>query len=110
MLKIFTCFCKRMTALTMTFAVWLVVLLLVQQSAAQTRLNIWWSNGPNAYVRTVVVDPHNPNVVYAGSSSGVFKSVNNGESWFMVNQIGAWDLEVDFVNPNTIYAGTNDGV
>jgi len=106
MLKIFTRFfiCRRITALALPFAVWLVVLLLVQQSAAQPALNVWRSSGPNADVTTVVVDPNNPNIIYAGSYGGVFKSVNNGASWLRVNLMGVRDLAVDPVNPNTIYA------
>ncbi len=119
MLKKFTRFfiCHRIAASAIPFAVWLVILLSAQQSAAQPALNVWRSNGPNAYINTMVVDPHNPNVVYAGindcsliSNCGVFKSVNNGASWFRVNQMGVSHLEIDFVNPNTIYAGTNSGI
>jgi hypothetical protein len=101
---------NRINALTMSLAIWLAVSVSVQQSAAQSTLNVWQSNGPNANINKVVVDPHNPNIIYAGSSSGVFKSVNNGASWFMVNQIGVWDLSLDYVNPDTIYATTNSGV
>jgi photosystem II stability/assembly factor-like uncharacterized protein len=102
--------CQRKTVLAIPPAVWLVVLLLVQQSAAQPALNVWSNNGPNAYVNSVVVDPNNSNVIYAGSNSGVLKSVNNGTNWFTVNQMDAWGLKSDLVNPDTIYACTEGGV
>ena len=71
----------------MLLAILLVLLLLVQQSAAQPALNVWSINGPNADVRKVVVDPINPAIIYAGTGSvypqsglGIFKSINNGAS------------------------------
>jgi len=118
MLKSFTRFfiCKRIAALAVPFAVWLVVLLLVQQSAAQPTLNIWSSSGPNAVIASVAVDPVNPNIIYAGvglnsgTPRGVFKSFNNGASW-SASSTGLGNpnhfvrqLEIDPVNPNIIYA------
>lgn len=59
MIKIFARFFiyRRIVASAMPFAIWIVVLLLVQQSAAQSDLNVWSSNRPNAYIATLVVDP-----------------------------------------------------
>jgi photosystem II stability/assembly factor-like uncharacterized protein len=101
--------CKLIEVLTVSFVVCLVILLLFQHSAAQSPLNVWRTNGPNADIRTLEVDPQNPNIVYAGGLGGVFKSVNYGASWFPLNLSGATDLSVDYTNPNTIYAA-NGGV
>ncbi|MEO6052298.1 MAG: hypothetical protein ABIP78_13350, partial [Pyrinomonadaceae bacterium] len=65
---------------------------------AQPDLNVWRNNGPKAYINKVVGDPFNVNIVYA-ASDGVFKSVNNGASWFLVSPLNAFDLEADFINP-----------
>ena len=41
------------------------------------------SNGifPEADVRAIAVNPSNPDVVYAGTESGVFRSENGGDAW-----------------------------
>ncbi|MEO6654724.1 MAG: carboxypeptidase regulatory-like domain-containing protein [Pyrinomonadaceae bacterium] len=80
------------------------------QCEAQPDLNVWSSNGPKAYITNVVGDPFNVNIVYAASPDGIFKSVNNGVTWFIVNQTDAFDVEADFVNPNTFYATNSLGV
>ena len=67
-------------------------------------MNVWRSAGPNAQIRTVIVDPFEPNIIYAGGPGGVFKSINNGASWTSLNLQSATDLSVDYINPNTIYA------
>jgi photosystem II stability/assembly factor-like uncharacterized protein len=90
--------------LAMPLAICIIVLFLLQQSAAQSPLNVWQSNGPNANICTVAVDPFNPSIVYAGASNGVFKSVNYGANWFQLNLGGATDFSFDYANPNTIYA------
>src|SRR5688572_27544934 len=56
---------------------------LAQQHTAQTR-HIWRSNGPFSNIKKVAVDPHNSNIVYAGGTTGIFKSITNGTNWFSV--------------------------
>ena len=104
--------CKRITALAAPFAIWLVVLLLAQPSAAQPALNVWSSNGPNGDVSSVIVNPINPNIIYATGEFGVFKSINNGASWNVSNEglPGNARLAIDPINPNILYAGTAQGV
>lgn len=68
--------------------------------------NGWRSNGPAEEIRSLAVDPSNPNIIYAASRSGVFKSADGGATW---NNIGLRDvlaLVIDFVDPNNLYAGT----
>ncbi len=65
----------------------------------------------------IVVDPHNPNVVYAASMGhvfkpnadrGVFKSTDGGKTWhkilFVNGKTGAIDLVMDPRNANVLYA------
>lgn len=76
-------------------------------------VNVWSSHGPNAEVRKVVVDTFNPNIIYAGTGLGIFKSINGGESWSAVNQglgnIDIHSLAIDPSNPNILYTGTSNG-
>lgn len=48
---------KQIAAMAMPVSAWVVVLFLIQQSAAQPALNVWRSNGPNAEIAAVTVDP-----------------------------------------------------
>jgi len=70
-----------------------------------------WIGPYGGTIVAVVVDPTNPQVVYAGSfGSGVFKSLDGGLSWFPVNQSLANlyinSLAIDPQHPSIIYAGT----
>jgi photosystem II stability/assembly factor-like uncharacterized protein len=65
----------------------------------------------------IVVDPHNPDVVYASSMGhvfksnperGVFKSTDGGKTWskilYVDDKTGAIDLVMDGRNPQVLYA------
>jgi len=57
----------------------------------------------------IVVDPSNPQLVYAGTGAGVYKSVNGGHSWAktgtLPNNVTA--LAIDPAYPQVLYAGTS---
>ena len=68
-------------------------------------------------ISAIVVDPHDPNVVYAasmghvfkpGANRGVFKSVDGGKTWhkilFVDARTGAIDLVMDPHDPKVLYA------
>jgi photosystem II stability/assembly factor-like uncharacterized protein len=68
-------------------------------------------------ISAIVVDPHDPNVVYAASMGhvfaanpdrGVFKSIDGGNTWqkilFVDDDTGAIDLVMDPQHPNVLYA------
>jgi photosystem II stability/assembly factor-like uncharacterized protein len=70
-------------------------------------------------ISAIVVDPHDPNVVYASSMGhvfapnadrGVFKSVDGGKTWrkvlFVDERTGAIDLVMDPKHSNVLYAAT----
>lgn len=103
----------RISALALSLKLWLVLLILIQPSAAQNGLNVWKSNGPFADVRSVVVDPTDPNVIYTWGFTGIFKSVNNGASWISsnngLNPFSVRGLAIDPRNPKILYAGLNTG-
>jgi photosystem II stability/assembly factor-like uncharacterized protein len=63
-------------------------------------------------VRALAIDPLTPTVVYAGTGSGVFKSVDRGASWTSSGlentEIRALVIDPDV--PLTVYAGTDRGM
>lgn len=65
-------------------------------------------------VRSIVIHPTNPNIMWTGGlSGGIWKTVNGGAAWapmddFMsVLPIGC--MAIDKLNPNVLYAGTGEG-
>ncbi|MCB9891597.1 MAG: hypothetical protein H6833_08115 [Planctomycetes bacterium] len=78
--------------------------------------NQWQWMGPwnrGGRTRALVIDPRNPQVMYAGAvSGGVWKTTNGGQLWrplddFAVSLIVNC-LAIDPRDPNTIYAGTGE--
>lgn len=60
-------------------------------------------------VLTVVVNPNNPDILYAVSGPGIYESTNSGTAWTLVlplltNQ--ASDIAIEPENPTTLYAAT----
>lgn len=54
----------------------------------ETTTGIWYSTGPStSAIHTLVIDPQNPDIIYAGGSS-LYKSEDRGESWITLDWIG----------------------
>lgn len=78
----------------------------------------WQSVGPAATagrIKSIVVDPTTPNVIYAAAAAGgVWKSTNGGDLWMPMmddaNGIAMGSLAIDPAAPSTIYAGTGEQV
>ena len=78
-----------------------------------------WSNlGPSnqgGRTRALIIDPGNPNVMYAGGvAGGVWKSTDAGANWTPLAQLQMANLAVVSLafsptTTNTIYAGTGEG-
>src|SRR5439155_26924381 len=99
---------NRITAVALSIAISLCVFPFTQQSVAQTPLNVWSSNGTSGWVDSVVVDPTNPNIIFATGEHGVSKSINYGANWSSSNQGlspggGYGWLIIDSQSPNTLY-------
>jgi photosystem II stability/assembly factor-like uncharacterized protein len=62
-------------------------------------------------VHSLIQSDSNPDILLAGTSRGVFRSVDAGDSWTQLSTVGLANqnvesLEVDPRNTNVIYAGT----
>jgi len=64
-------------------------------------------------VSSLVVNPVNTAIVYAGNPSGVFRSADSGQNWVQVSagltSTEVKSLAVTSTEPVTVYAGTADG-
>jgi hypothetical protein len=85
-----------------------------------------WSNTGDglvgASIRTLVIDPANPQTIYAGATGtisnpgGVFRSVNGGNNWnsrsigLPADAVFALLVDRGNTNPQRVLAGTNAGV
>jgi len=68
----------------------------------------------HAIINTVLADPFNPGVLYAGTPRGVFKSVDNGSTWAasstgLVNRT-VNTLTIDPASGTPLFAGTAGGL
>jgi photosystem II stability/assembly factor-like uncharacterized protein len=77
--------------------------------------NVWSQvNSLSPIVNLIVIDPSNPNTLYANSTGGLRKSTNGGATWVVINA-GLNDpgrvetLAVDPSNSSVIYAGARSG-
>lgn len=77
----------------------------------------WTQVGPGNYggrLRSIVVHPTDPNIIYIGSvSGGVWKTTNGGGEWTALKDamenLAVCSMVMDPTNPNIIYAGTGEG-
>ncbi len=74
------------------------------------------ADGPwGGTVRALAIDPQRPNIVYAGTSCGVYQSDDSGRNWAQVGngEIACQDIKllaVDSADPRIIYAVGNTGL
>ena len=63
----------------------------------------------DAEVHAITVDPRNPEVVYVGSTKGVFRSANRGDSFERLALPGGeadiWSIAIHPTDPRRLYAG-----
>jgi photosystem II stability/assembly factor-like uncharacterized protein len=58
----------------------------------------------------IVIDPVNNSIIYAGTSSGIFKSINGGNSWTRTQLTNAMvtSIAIDPLNDKVVYASAVD--
>lgn len=72
-----------------------------------------WSEVDLRSVQALAIDPQTPSTIYAGTTAGVFRSIDGGESWTAVNSglttLAIATLAFDPQDPRTLFAGTSGG-
>ncbi len=64
-----------------------------------------WTKQMENGVLSLEIDPTDSDIVYAGTTEGVYRSMDAGSSWERVNSIVmAVDVDIDPNNPETIFA------
>ncbi len=74
---------------------------------------VWTRNGPyGGYINGMAVAVSNPDVVYAATNGGVYKSADGAAQWSAVGLYGMsiLSIQVDPSDANVVFAGTTDGV
>lgn len=65
----------------------------------------------DVHVQTVVVHPQDPNVVFAGTHDGPYRSTDRGDHWekcgFPDRDMQVWSILVHPSRPKTVYVGTS---
>jgi len=69
----------------------------------------------NLDLRTVLINPDNPQVIYIGSSNAIVKSEDGGASWRNILSVKGQNKAVNFLlsdprNKNSLYAATGNGL
>jgi hypothetical protein len=90
---------------------WLALVGWIAPGEAAGQTGVWTSGGPvGGNVYCVVEDPSRPSTLYAGTNTGVFKSVDGGSTWspatagLPVERFQT--IAIDPSNSSTLYAGT----
>ena len=74
-----------------------------------------WAEVPALHgqsIRSFAIAPENPDLLFAGTLQGVFRSADAGSTWAQISPAGSREihevesLAIDPANPDTIYAGT----
>ena len=65
-------------------------------------------------INRIVIDPINTDIVFAGTTQGLFKSTNQGDQWVKIgqqlNDVYISGIQLDPTHPQTLYLATSDGV
>jgi photosystem II stability/assembly factor-like uncharacterized protein len=82
-------------------------------SIAAERAASWTTGGPyGGYINRLAMAQTDPDVIYAGTDSGVFKTADGGETWTKTgfSDTPVWVVRVAPDSSDTVYAGSDDGI
>jgi photosystem II stability/assembly factor-like uncharacterized protein len=78
--------------------------------ATWTRASVGQGMHSDCIVRALVADPHRPEMVYAGTDMGLYRSDDGGAKWSLLDtpmsRAMVWSVAVDPVDPGILFAGT----
>jgi photosystem II stability/assembly factor-like uncharacterized protein len=67
-----------------------------------------WTTNQARTVNRIIINPNNPNMLFAGASNGIYRSLDAGITWTKVSSASnIKDLELKPDDPNTIYAASS---
>ncbi len=74
------------------------------------RVGIGQGMHSDAMVRALANDPHRPEIIFAGTDKGLYRSEDGGEKWKLLNSplsnYSVWALAIDPAATEVMYAGT----
>ncbi len=95
----------------MLAALLILPFLILGQASPAAAKAFTWAGPHGGPVNALVLQPGSSNILYAGTPSGVFKSVDGGATWFPgEGPFGnVLSIAVDPANPAIVYAGLDQG-
>jgi len=82
----------------------------IDDGATWRRVGIGRGMHSDAMVRTLLNHPHRPEIVYAGTDKGLYRSDDAGEKWRLLDSpltnYAVWALAIDPVVTEVMFAGT----
>lgn len=65
-----------------------------------------WNIGQNRTIAKLIINPENPDILFAATTVGIFKTVDAGENWYNVKSGDIDDIEFKPGDANTVFACT----
>ena len=65
-----------------------------------------WNIGQNRTISKLLINPDNPEILFAATTNGVYKTTDGGDNWYNVQSGNIDDMEFKPGDPNTVYAVT----
>ena len=100
---------SKKSVFSLFFLLSVVLQAMVMRIPARATVGI--TDGP---INALAVSPENPGTVYAGTGSGIYKSVNYQDIWSPVNEgltsLYVYSLIIPADAPDMLYAATRDGI
>lgn len=65
-----------------------------------------WTISQHRTIAKILINPDNPDILFAATTSGLFKTIDAGVNWYVVKYGNIDDIEFKPGNPNIVYANT----